>query len=268
MPGKIKTIMTISDVHDKECDRFTVSLFIETCRLKQPDIIVLNGDIFDLYEFSKFSKDPRHYDILGRFQFIWDNLFRPLRENCPNAQIDFLMGNHEFRLIRLLADATPNVRVVLSDILGLKFSDIFKVDEFQINWVSKADFSAFSKTDVDNEIKKNYRVYYGAYVVSHIPDRALKSLSGTHGHHHTTMLETDAVVDAVSGNSRFVSWVQTPGAHVRDAEYLDSMSKWNTGFLEAVINIETGEVIQKVHQTFGWCVIDGVYYERSNFEEV
>ncbi|MCK5345172.1 MAG: metallophosphoesterase, partial [Candidatus Heimdallarchaeota archaeon] len=53
--GRIKTIMVISDVHDKECDEFTLSVFVDTCIKKQPDVIVFNGDIFDFYDFSRFS---------------------------------------------------------------------------------------------------------------------------------------------------------------------------------------------------------------------
>jgi len=64
----IKRIMIISDLHDKECDEFTLSVFIAECKRKQPDIIVLNGDIFDFYEFSRYTQDPREYDIQGRFQ--------------------------------------------------------------------------------------------------------------------------------------------------------------------------------------------------------
>ena len=82
---QIKTIMVISDVHDIDCDRFTLSTFIDTCKRKQPDVIVLNGDIFDLYEFSRFTQDPRQVNIVERFNFVWDNLFKPLRENCPDS---------------------------------------------------------------------------------------------------------------------------------------------------------------------------------------
>ena len=261
--NRIKTIMVISDIHDIECDRFTLNVFIDTCKRKQPDVIVLNGDIFDFYEFSKFTKDPRQIKLVERFEFIWDNLFKPLREHCPNSQIDFIMGNHEYRLIRLLADATPHLRVLLGDVVGMKFSDIFKVDEYQINWVSKADFTAFNKRDINNELKKNYRIYYGCYVVCHEPDKSLMVMSGTNGHHHRLSISSDSFLDRQTGLNRRVTWAQTPAAHVNDAEYLANSSKWNTGFLEATINIDTKEVIQKIHQTHGWTVIDGVLYERK-----
>jgi hypothetical protein len=170
-------------------------------------------------------------------------------------------------LIKLLADATPNLRILLSDIMELSFADIFKCDEYQINWVSKANLSAFSKKDIDNELKQNFRVYYNCYVVSHEPDKNLMVMSGTNGHHHRLEIGSNAFIDNRSGLPKQVTWVQTPAAHVKDAEYLTNLSKWNTGFLEVTINIEKKQVLQKVHQTHDWTVIDGVYYERKVEEE-
>lgn len=256
--------MIISDVHDEEADEFTVAVFIAECIRKQPDVIVFNGDIFDLYEFSRFTQDPRRYDIKARFQWVWDKLFAPIRAGCPNAQIDFIMGNHEFRLIRLLADATPNIRILLSEIVGLKFADVFKVDEYQINFVSKVDFSAFTKKDIEDQLKQNYRIYFDAYVICHEPDPRLMVYSGTNGHHHNMSLISNAFLDANTGLNRQVTWVQTPAAHVKDAEYLTRLSKWNTGFLDVVINIETKEVTQNLRQTHSdWALIEGIYYEKN-----
>lgn len=260
----IKTIMAISDLHDKECCEFSLSVFIETCRIKQPDVIVFNGDIYDLLEFGSYSIDPRHYDIVGRFAFVRERVFRPLRAACPNAQIDLLAGNHEMRLLKLMADATPNIRVLLSDVMGLSFSDIFGLDEFQINWASKFDLGAYSKSDIKNEIKKNYRIYFNAFAFTHVPDKRLKSMSGSHGHHHAGTIESYSYVDRTTQLVDQHTWSQTPAMHPPDAEYLGGSSGWNMGFLEVVINMRKHEVVQKIHYThMDWTVIDGVVYERS-----
>lgn len=260
-PHKIKTIIVGSDIHDEECDEFTLSVFIDTCLKKQPDIIVLNGDIFDCYEASRYSQDARKVKIKERFDFVHERIFRPLRESCPDAQIDFIIGNHEVRILTLLANQTPNIRVLLSDVVGLTFAKVFGVDEFEINMVTKLDLGAFTKKDFKNELKQNYRVYYGCYAVTHEPDeRIRRSMSGTNGHHHTATLESNANLQLGS-----ITWVQTPAMHYRDAEYLKTLSGWNMGFLEVIINDETKQVIQKIHQTHeDWSVIDGVYYERKN----
>lgn len=260
----IKTIMAMSDLHDKECDQFSLSVFIETCRIKQPDVIVLNGDIYDLLEFGKYKVDPRHYDIKGRFNFVKERVYRPLRDACPNAQIDLIAGNHEMRLLKLMADATPNIRILLSDVLDIGFSEIFGLDEFQINWASKFDMGAYSVSDIKNEIKKNYRIYYNCFAFTHLPDSRLKNMSGSNGHHHQGIIQSYNYVDRLSHEVSKFTWSQTPAMHVPDAEYLTNVPGWNTGFLEVVINTLTFEAIQKIHFTMDdWTVIDGVLYERS-----
>lgn len=261
----IRKIMIISDLHDKECDEFTLSTFISECIRKQPDVIVLNGDIYDLLEFSRYSVDLRDIDIVGRFEYVWNNVFAPLRNGCPNAQIDFVIGNHEFRLIKLLADATPNIRVLLSDVVGLQLKDIFKLDEYEINLVSKFDLGAFSNKDIENELKRNYQIYYGCYVVCHEPDKNLMIMSGTNGHHHRLEHSSNAFPSPDTGKTHQVTWVQTPAGHKKDASYIQNMCKWNTGFLEATINVDTKEVVQKIHQTFDtWAECDGIIYRRSD----
>lgn len=256
----IATILIMSDLHDEECDEFSLEIFIDTCKRKQPDIIVLNGDLFDLYEFSGFSKDPRNIKVKERFDFMHNRVFKALREACPNAQIDFIMGNHEYRLIRLLADASPHLRVLLSDVVGLTFAKVFGLDQFKINWVSKLDFRAYSKKDIKDEMKRNFKIYFDCYAVTHEPDSNLmKVYSGTNGHHHKAMYTstTNAKMGATS-------WVQTPSLHVKDAEYLGGFPVWDLGFLEVIINIEKKQVVQKIHQTHDdWSVIDGVLYERK-----
>lgn len=258
-PGHIKTIMICSDLHDLEVNRFCWSVFVDQARRVQPDIIVFNGDIFDLYEFSNFGQDPRELKIKERFDFVKNVFFKQIREACPNAQIDFIMGNHEFRLLKHIADRSPNLRVLLSDVMDIGFAEIFGLDEFQINWVSKIDFKAFSKGDLNKEMRKNFKVYYDSYVVSHEPDSGLKGLPGTNGHHH--QVHVQSTFDIIRGP---MTWVQTPGMHVLDAEYIGGIVKWNLGFLIAYINTDTKQVIQhpiSVHND--WAFVNGIFYKRD-----
>lgn len=261
VPTKFKRIMVFSDVHDKECCEFTLEVFLAECGRKQPDIIVLNGDIFDLLEFGSYTNDPRHVDVVGRFTFVHERLFAPLREKCPDAQIDFIVGNHEHRLVRHLADSSPYLRILLSDLMGISFSTVFGLDKYKINFVSKFDLRAFTKKDIEQNLRKNYQVYFDCYCVCHEPDPTLmKAYSGTNGHHHAI-----SIVSGYNPHVGHTTWVQTPAGHVPDAEYLKHISKWNTGFLDVIINTETKEVVQYPRQTHKtWTEIDGIIYSRNN----
>ncbi len=254
-PSKIKRIKVCSDLHDIEINRFCWHVFVEDCRRTQPDIVIFNGDIYDLYEFSKYNIDPRNADVSKRFKFV-RNLFKQIREVCPNAQIDLFAGNHEIRLLTHLADKSPYLRVLLSDVLDIEFSDIFGLDEFRINWVSKLDLKAFTASDLKNKQKENYKIYFDAYCVCHIPEPSLMTMPGTNGHHH--QLSIKSIYDPIRGPGQ---WVQTPGMHGLHAEYVGGALKWNLGFLDVFINVETKEVSQSSITVYPeWAICNGVYY--------
>lgn len=181
--GRWKTMLIGSDFHDIECDPFLLSIFIDTAQRLQPDIIVLNGDVFDNYEFSRFDQDPRKIKILDRFNYVKTHIFGALRRACPNAQIDIVAGNHEIRILKVLADKTPAMKVLLADVMGLTFADMLGLDEFEINLICKMDLAAWSNPDVTGEVKDNFKLYYKAFVCSHYKSLQY-GVSGTSGHTH------------------------------------------------------------------------------------
>lgn len=228
--GRWKTILVGSDFHDIECDPFVLHAFVDTAKRVQPDVIVLNGDVFDLYEASRFDQDIRQVKIVERFDFVKEEIFAPLREACPNAQIDLVVGNHEWRLLTLLANKTPAIRVILSDVMGLSLSDVFGLDEFQINLVAKLDLAAFKITDVNEELKENFRVYYDCFVASHFRDLAF-GLSGASGHSHRPGVETFANIPRGK-----LSWTVTGCVARTRAEYVHGMDKWTNSFMLAHVD--------------------------------
>jgi len=254
-----RKMLVASDIHDKDANRFALSVFIDTCKKTQPDVIVLNGDIADCPEFGKYAKDPRDFSLVERHDFLKNQILKPIRESCPNAQIDYVMGNHEFRILRHLADASPYMKVVLADVMGIRFKDFFCVDEFKINWVSKCDLTAFSYRDAKDQFRANYQIYYGCYIVCHEFDKNLFTMSGTNGHHH--QLEAHSSVDIERGS---ITWMQTPGLCNPDAEYLKNKSRWNMGFIEVDINLKESQVIQTPHLIHEeWAIVNGLYYAEK-----
>lgn len=93
--SRYKTMLVITDMHDKEMDPFTLRVFLDTAKRVQPETIVLGGDVFDLPEFGRYNVDPREWDAVGRIKYTHANIFKPLREAAPDAQIDLIEGNHE-----------------------------------------------------------------------------------------------------------------------------------------------------------------------------
>jgi hypothetical protein len=258
--NRFKTIITASDLHDKEIDLFYLRVFIDTCARVQPDVISLVGDIFDLPEFGKYGVDPREWDVVGRIKFVHENMLAPLRLVCPETQIDLIEGNHEARLLRHLADATPALRAVLSDLHGFTVPQLLGLDKFQINYVAKADLAAYSKAEINREVGKNYKIYWDSFMVHHFPHAKNMGLPGVNGHHHKH--EVWSQFNPVYGA---YEWHQMGSGHKRDASYCAG-ERWHNGFAIANIDTATRAVNFDYVPITDFAVSGGKFYYREPSE--
>jgi len=262
--SRFRDIAVCSDLHDEELDPFVFGVFLDACQQKQPNVIVLNGDIFDNPEFSKYNIDPRSFGVKRRFDFVKENIFAPLRKACPKSQIDFVIGNHDWRIIKLMADKTPNLRVLLSDVMGLSLSDVFGLKDFQINLVAKIDLAAFQHSDVKDELRENYEVYYDRFACSHFKNLNL-GIAGTSGHTHRPTQITFASVPMGK-----MTWTETGCMSRTRAEYTDGMDNALNSFLFATVDTsKIRDAVQTQHYiiTGDHAVVEGQLYERKQFED-
>lgn len=256
--GRWQTLLRGSDFHDIECDPFFLSVFLGTAKRVQPDIICLNGDIFDLPEFGKYEVDPRQWDVVGRIRFVHENILAPLREACPDAQIDLIEGNHEFRMLRHLADATPAMKAILSDLHGFTVAKLLGLDKYQINYVAKGDLAAYTPRDITKAVGENFRVYHNKVLAHHFPHGRNFGMPGFNGHHHTWK-----VMDEYSAPHGPYQWVQGGCGHVQDATYANGR-KWTLEF--GLVHIDTVKKhVQHECYPFAdsFVVVGGKYYERK-----
>lgn len=259
---RFKTAIVCSDLHDIEVDPFYMAVLIDTAKRVQPDVFVFNGDIFDLPEFGKYGVDPREWDVVGRIKYAHEKIFRPLREACPDAQFDFIEGNHEARLLKHMADATPALRAVLADLHGLTVGKLLGLDEFEINYIAKGDLAAYSKIDMQAELKKNYKIYWDTFLCNHFPDSRAWGLPGVNGHHHKHI-----VWSMFNQQQGAYEWHQLGGGHVRDASYCMG-EKWNLGF--AIANIDSVKKAAQIDYVFvgdEFAVSGGKWYYRSDLSD-
>ncbi len=229
--SRYKTILGFADAHDIEADPFWLRVLIDTAKRVQPDIICCGGDLFDLSEFGRFTVDPREWDIVGRIQFGRQQILKPLRDACPNSQIDFIEGNHEYRAIKHLADASPGTRAVLSDLHGWGLAELFGLDEYEINYVSEADLTTWAKRDEVKEVAKNHKIYYDSMLVHHEPMGKNMGMPGFSGHHHKHQMWH--FYSPVFGP---YEWHQIGAGHRRSASYAEGLF-WSNGFV--ICNIDT-----------------------------
>lgn len=260
--SRFKTLIVASDLHDKEIDPFFLRVLLDTTHRVQPDNIVLGGDVFDLAEFGKYTVDPREWDILGSILFAHEQILGPLREAAPNAQFDLIEGNHEARLLRQLADATPALRAVLADLHGMTVGKLLGLDRFEINYIAQADLAAWTKREQQKELERNYKVYYDALLVHHFPHARNMGLPGCNGHHHKHIVwsEFNPIYGAYE-------WHQLGSGHKRSAAYCEG-EKWNTGFAIVNIDTHTRAVNFDYVPVSDFAVSGGKWYVREESEQV
>jgi transposase-like protein len=255
-PSRYKKIVVASDMHDKNIDSFYLTVLLDTLKRVQPDVVVLGGDIFDLPEFGRYTTDPREWDVVGRIKFAHDNILGPIRKICPYAQIDFIEGNHEYRILRHLADATPALKAVLSDLHGMTVSSLLGLDKFKINYIAKGNLATYSLAEQHREVAKNYKIYFDSFLVGHEPMYSNLGFPGISGHHHKTVISSH--YNAHFGNYQ---WVEIGGGHKLDSEY--SMSKWNHGFCILTCDtLKKETVFDTITFTQNMAVVGGKVYHR------
>lgn len=259
---RFQTILSGSDLHDRLCDPFYRRLFVETARRVKPAKIVFAGDVFEMYEFSRYNKDPRSVDIVKSIKWV-HALLDDLREASPDSEITMIEANHDLRLIKYIYESSENLVPVLAEIANIDFPQLVGIDKYEVNWVGKASVLHFNETDLKKEIKKNYYLAYDTVLFHHYPYAADWGFAGVNGHHHKHLVSQK--FNAIKGP---YEWHQLGGGHVRQASYCEG-EVWTNGFI--LCHVDTHKKytqFEYIDCTGDMCVIGGQWYTRSPDEIV
>lgn len=123
-----------SDFHYPFQDDKAIEAFLTFVKVKQPELIVLNGDLLDFYRLSKFSKgegrNPKEEIDMVK------ELLTNIRKQCPESKIYYPIGNHEARLEKYVYDRAPEIISIVDnfyEILGCKDLGIIGCSKVLIN---------------------------------------------------------------------------------------------------------------------------------------
>jgi len=258
---RFKTILVGTDFHGLKCDPFVRRMFEIANKRIQPDVINLNGDFFDLPNFSKYTTDPREFDVMGEIEWNHD-MFSTLREDNPDAQMDFIEGNHEFRLFRHLSESTPALKVLLSDLHGMDIPKLLGLDKFEISFTGTASLKAFTEADVKKELSRNFKIYWDCLLSCHYPQRRNLRIPGWGGHHHKH--EVWPFFNPFFGACEFH---QLGGGQRRRADFMDG-EIWQNGIMVVHCDTQTQHSVFEYIQIQDHCVLGGEYYTRAADEAI
>lgn len=257
---KVMSVVVGSDFHSQWTDPYCLEVFIDTCKRIQPSVICLAGDVFDFYQVSAYSKNPRRAMTLqSEINFIKTHIFQPLREHCPESQIDLFIGNHEWRLFNFLCNQAPG----LASLDAMQFDQLFELDKYRINLVARKSFLNAKK----GQDFENYKVYGGSFVVTHgtavggnpaLAELKKWGMSGASGHVHRYQTQT---MRDLSGAKSWTS-LGCMCALKSGEEYIPDLVRWTQGFLIAHI-FDSKVVSEYIDLTQGVAVVGGVYYFKK-----
>lgn len=124
--------VVISDIHFPYEDATALGAVLKFIKSQNLQTIIMNGDILDMYDVSRFDKSPERVNSLqGELDKAID-FFSKLRKAQPEAKIVFICGNHEKRLERYLWKHSE-----LFSLDALKIPNLLKFEKFGIEYYEK-----------------------------------------------------------------------------------------------------------------------------------
>ena len=165
----VERAVILGDLHVPYQDDRAVELALAIVTDLQPEVVIFNGDVWDAFQVSRFSKSPERVPqmqadldeasaILGRF-----------RAAVPAADMRLVRGNHEARLERYLCDEAP----ALHGLRDLDVAHLLNLAELNIEYVRGRGKEAYTQ--------------YGSILVGHFDKVHQKA-----GYTATSLLEKHA----------------------------------------------------------------------------
>lgn len=118
-----------SDFHFPYHEPGAIASFLNLVAQLQPHRVVLNGDVADFFQLSRFNISGDREDKLGDDITQANNFRADVRSAAPNAVIDETEGNHDNRVITYLIKNGPALR----SLPALQPKELFLYDELEIN---------------------------------------------------------------------------------------------------------------------------------------
>jgi len=207
------------DAHIPYHDQDALEIFIERAVAMNAKTIGLMGDFIDMYQVSRFSRDPRMRSVNDEIETV-KTILSIIRKACPKARILYKYGNHEERYDDYMMRSAPELfgipSIHLENLIGLEENDIELIKNKNV--IKANHLFLLHGHEYVYSISNPVNPARGLY------NRAKKS--AICWHHHQTSDHTEPSIDGdVIGD-----WSSgcLCGLH---PQYMP-LNKWNLGFTE------------------------------------
>jgi predicted phosphodiesterase len=217
----------MSDVHLPHHDVEAVSIALNRMAEYQPDVVILNGDIVDFYQISRWETEPGAEGVDQ--ELIEFEKFIRLIKQITNAKIYYILGNHEMRLRSYLLRKAKE----LFTLPQLSYESLFKAKEYDITIVENEPIKL-------GKLNVMHGHEFGESVFSPVnPARGLFLRAKTNaiiGHHHQPSFHSES---NMSGED-IGCWSLGCLCSLRPDYRPFAFTKWRHGFAEVEVDSDGG----------------------------
>lgn len=214
VPKQYKKALIINDVHSKFHDRRAIEVAVNHGAKRDCDIVIINGDLFDFYQFSRFDKNNRiRAEFYSEREWVQDFL---LLLQKTFGKVVFKKGNHDTRREKLIQKLSADV----PEMQGLEdLSDYIMFDGSTVEVVEDYDIIEFGKL---NLIHGHEYQGGGIHVAYNRLNKAMDNVIS--GHSHVTQ---SSMKKTVTGKF-YGSWAV--GCLCSLSPRYNPQNNWNHGF--------------------------------------
>jgi hypothetical protein len=265
MDGESYLMPSISDTHAQFLCPFVWLAFLQVVKDLKPDGVLLNGDILEGAEVSRFPKIPGWTRPFQEELDFVRLMFGQLRAVGHEGDIFYTGGNHGVdRLASYLTQVSP----ALSGLRTLRIDKLLGLDEHRVTILQGGTIASPAGTEDDKPgflMFGHYRVHHGTILGQHPAAGELRSAgrSGQSGHVHRA-----SVAYGTTERDEALSWMSTPCGcrHEAARAYIrGSNTGWQRGFGLARIFADGGvDQHPVVVQKGEIIVVEGREYRRPD----
>lgn len=118
-------IAIISDIHWPFSNAKVLEAFHAYCKQHKPEIVIINGDAWDMYAHSKYPRSyntysPRDEQELSRKanEAFW----KRIQTDCPGVRCIQMLGNHDVRPLKRVLESYPAAEDWVEEMLRRLFT--------------------------------------------------------------------------------------------------------------------------------------------------
>ena len=210
-----KKALIINDIHSRFYDRKATEVAINNAAKNGCAIVIINGDLLDFYQFSRFDKNP---NIMRYFysEREWVQDFLLLLQKTF-GKVVYKKGNHDIRRELLLQRKSADI----PEIQGLEnIADYVFFDNSTVDVVEDYNVVEFGRLNIIHG--HEYQGGGGIHVAYNRMNKAMDNVIS--GHSHVTQ---NSVKKSLSGKF-YGSW--TVGCLCSLSPRYNPQNNWNHGF--------------------------------------